>query len=328
MADNGPEFHPGSVGAEIEHHIDPERQRRDFDIVKRIQEGYTPFIDKNGKKGPAIAGTLTDDAAEALGQLAELYTPEMHREAHDRAPHTDMIAAVDGGDLANEAYFCVYHAATTWRLGGSSFLTHLKRYMPNYLNGYMDEHRTNVRLRREMRRRIRSIGNTYWAKYGKDEQPPADVAIAEELEISDAVMKRTRFAQNLSERMGSLERDNFEDRPSRPRTQTKQSLARWLPIDVTLEPLPSIEHNLIADDRHALVESIVHGGRFVDLNDRDRRILYLRYIDPEGPYTMEEVGERLDVTRQRIQQLEKRALRNLRQALAARRLTDYLDVDD
>ena len=49
------------------------------------------------------------------------------------------------------------------------------------------------------------------------------------------------------------------------------------------------------------------------LNPRLRRVLSLRFgLDGESPKTLEEVGSILGITRERVRQLESRALRELR----------------
>jgi RNA polymerase primary sigma factor len=55
-------------------------------------------------------------------------------------------------------------------------------------------------------------------------------------------------------------------------------------------------------------------GRALDsLNPRMRRVLALRFgLDGESPKTLEEVGSGLGITRERVRQLEARALRELR----------------
>jgi len=51
------------------------------------------------------------------------------------------------------------------------------------------------------------------------------------------------------------------------------------------------------------------------LNPRMRRVLALRFgLDGESPRTLEEVGSQLGITRERVRQLETRALRELRTA--------------
>ena len=62
------------------------------------------------------------------------------------------------------------------------------------------------------------------------------------------------------------------------------------------------------------------------LNPRMRRVLALRFgLDGEIPQTLEEVGAGLGITRERVRQLESRALRELR--VAAPDLELYLRVE-
>jgi RNA polymerase primary sigma factor len=56
-------------------------------------------------------------------------------------------------------------------------------------------------------------------------------------------------------------------------------------------------------------------GALDELNPRMRRVLSLRFgLDGERPQTLEEVGGQLGITRERVRQLETRALRELRMA--------------
>ena len=67
-------------------------------------------------------------------------------------------------------------------------------------------------------------------------------------------------------------------------------------------------------------------GALEQLNPRMRRVLSLRFgLDGESPQTLEEVGTQLGITRERVRQLETRALRELR--LAAPGLEHYLRAE-
>ena len=67
-------------------------------------------------------------------------------------------------------------------------------------------------------------------------------------------------------------------------------------------------------------------GALEQLNPRMRRVLSLRFgLDGESPQTLEEVGAQLGITRERVRQLETRALRELR--LAAPGLEHYLRAE-
>ena len=67
-------------------------------------------------------------------------------------------------------------------------------------------------------------------------------------------------------------------------------------------------------------------GALENLNPRMRRVLSLRFgLDGELPQTLEEVGTQLGITRERVRQLETRALRELR--VAAPGLEHYLRAE-
>lgn len=62
------------------------------------------------------------------------------------------------------------------------------------------------------------------------------------------------------------------------------------------------------------------------LTPREEMVLRLRYgLDDGHPRTLEEVGKEFHVTRERIRQIEAKALRKLRHPQRSKRLRDYMD---
>jgi len=60
--------------------------------------------------------------------------------------------------------------------------------------------------------------------------------------------------------------------------------------------------------REAGVQDILDG-----LPDRERRVIELRYgLDPEGPLTLEDIGQRVGLTRERVRQIEVKTLKMLK----------------
>jgi RNA polymerase primary sigma factor len=71
---------------------------------------------------------------------------------------------------------------------------------------------------------------------------------------------------------------------------------------------------------HERVEEVL-----ATLSPREARILRLRFgLDNDHPYTLEEVGRKFGLTRERIRQIEGKALRRLRHPRRARMLREYL----
>ena len=63
-----------------------------------------------------------------------------------------------------------------------------------------------------------------------------------------------------------------------------------------------------------------------DLNERERRVLVLRYgLDNQPPRTLEQVGAEFNVTRERIRQLETKALAKLRHPMRSKKLEGFLE---
>jgi len=86
------------------------------------------------------------------------------------------------------------------------------------------------------------------------------------------------------------------------------------------------EDSLILDEQ--VDRSILHellGDILQDLPPREARVLRLRYGLVNGKtYTLQEIGEKLGITRERVRQIETQALNRLRHPVRSRRLRDFL----
>lgn len=85
----------------------------------------------------------------------------------------------------------------------------------------------------------------------------------------------------------------------------------------------SVEEPVAAASKELLREQI---GQVLDfLTDREREVLEMRFGLNDGKdHTLEEVGKRFGVTRERIRQIEAKALRKLRHPSRSKSLRDYL----
>jgi RNA polymerase primary sigma factor len=87
--------------------------------------------------------------------------------------------------------------------------------------------------------------------------------------------------------------------------------------EVTPTPAQTTQDNMLRER----VEQVL-----ATLSPREARIIRLRFgLDNDRPYTLEEVGQKFGLTRERIRQIEGKALRRLRHPCRSRLLKDYVD---
>ena len=98
--------------------------------------------------------------------------------------------------------------------------------------------------------------------------------------------------------------------------------------EMTLEDLDSISTSLETDfddfwNYNILKEEIK--SVLLTLQEREQEVLELRFGLVDGTsHTLEEVGKKFNVTRERIRQIEAKALRKLRHPSRAKKLKDFL----
>ncbi|MDQ6661103.1 MAG: sigma-70 family RNA polymerase sigma factor [Chloroflexota bacterium] len=157
--------------------------------------------------------------------------------------------------------------------------------------------------------------------------------------IMEEVMRVKRMTRQLYQELGQeptadIIGQRLEMTPGRVR-----ELLVWAEKVFSLDtPLSEDEENTLGDiiedvhqrgpaeqaDQHLLREEIrtVLGN----LTLRERQVIELRFgLVDDHDYTLEEVGKKLKVTRERVRQIEERAIRKLRHPQASHILKDYLD---
>jgi RNA polymerase primary sigma factor len=134
---------------------------------------------------------------------------------------------------------------------------------------------------------------------------PTPEEIAQEMGLKP---RKVRWILKVSRYPLSLERLVGEEEDS--------ELGSFIEDDSIPPPDQSAHQHLLCDK----VEEVLN-----TLTPREARILRLRFGLQDGrSYTLEEVGQKFGLTRERIRQLESRALRRLRHPRRSRQLRDYL----
>ena len=135
---------------------------------------------------------------------------------------------------------------------------------------------------------------------------PSPEEIAEAMDIP---VERVREIQKISQEPVSLETPIGEEEDSH--------LGDFIQDDNVPVPADAAASTLLKEQ---LVEVLG------TLTDREQKVLRLRFgMDDGRARTLEEVGKEFNVTRERIRQIEAKALRKLRHPSRSRKLKDYLD---
>jgi len=135
---------------------------------------------------------------------------------------------------------------------------------------------------------------------------PTAEEIAKEMELP---AERVREIQKLSQEPVSLETPIGEEEDSH--------LGDFIEDRGALAPADAASHQLLKEQVEDVLES---------LGQRERQVLRLRFgLDDGRSRTLEEVGREFKVTRERIRQIEAKALRKLRHPTRSRKLKDYLE---
>ena len=95
------------------------------------------------------------------------------------------------------------------------------------------------------------------------------------------------------------------------------NLGTFIPDDKTASPSDTVASAMLKKQLVSILDT---------LTPREEKVLRLRYgIDDGKPRTLEEVGKEFNVTRERIRQIEAKALRKLRHPSRSKKLKEYLE---
>jgi RNA polymerase primary sigma factor len=135
---------------------------------------------------------------------------------------------------------------------------------------------------------------------------PRREELAERLRISPEEVADLELIQekglSLSDKIGDDEELEVEDR-------------------VSDELAPSVEYQIIKSSIEQQLRSVLG-----ELDEREATVLKLRFgIDGDEPMTLQEIGDRMGLTRERIRQIEQKAIRKLARSQKLRQLRGYLN---
>jgi RNA polymerase primary sigma factor len=151
--------------------------------------------------------------------------------------------------------------------------------------------------------RIQATRRNLTQRFGRD---PTDAELAAELNMSEEKLRELR---RTAQDPVSLATPVGEEADS--------TLADFIPDPHALDADDAAASGMLRDQISSALDQ---------LTERERKVLELRYGLSDGqPRTLEEVGKAFGVTRERVRQIEVKALRKLRHPRLGKLLKDYLD---
>ena len=135
---------------------------------------------------------------------------------------------------------------------------------------------------------------------------PTPAEIAEQMGVTE---ERVREIQKIAQDPVSLDTPIGEEEDSH--------LGDFIEDEKTTTPSDSVAFTMLKEQLLGVLDT---------LTPREEKVLRLRYgIDDGKPRTLEEVGREFNVTRERIRQIEAKALRKLRHPSRSKKLKDFLE---
>ena len=151
--------------------------------------------------------------------------------------------------------------------------------------------------------KLSRVSKQLMQELGRD---PSNAEIAERMGITE---QRVCEIQKIAQDPVSLESPVGEEEESK--------IADFVEDESISSPSENASQNLLKTQLMAVIET---------LTPREQKVIRLRYgLDDSHPRTLEEVGREFNVTRERIRQIEAKALRKLRHPNRSKKLQDYVE---
>ena len=188
---------------------------------------------------------------------------------------------------------------------GFRFSTYATWWVRQTISRAISDQARTIRVPVHMIDRIRHL---YKANHELEQVLGRQPTVEELAKKVDLPVQRVQWIMKVSWQPLSLESPVGDEEES--------ELGHFIEDEVSLTPMQSAYQSLLKEKLEEILST---------LTPREARVLRLRFGLEDGRiYTLEEVGRKFGLTRERIRQIEGRALRQLRHPMRARQLKDYL----
>ena len=191
---------------------------------------------------------------------------------------------------------------------GFKFSTYATWWIKQSITRYIDDCENTIRIPVHLHQRINFVKRKKQELANVLQREPSMEELAEvcELEV-DKVLDILKRDKNIV----SLDTPIKEDEDS--------SLVEFIPSDAHFGDV--VIHEVEQNNLREKIDEVL-----TDLSDQEQQVLRMRFgLDDDTPKTLEEIGKVFGVTRERIRQIEAKAIRKLRHPSRSKKLRDYLD---
>jgi RNA polymerase primary sigma factor len=274
-------------------------------LAKLLERGYKAYrqLDRNGKN-PAERAKLLEAIEE--GKVARDHLIEANTRLVVSIAKKYMGRGVPFLDLIQEGNLGLMKAVEKFDYRrGYRFSTYATWWIRQTITRAIADQGRTIRVPVHMSDRIRRLYKAARQLEQEHGRKPTPEEIAAEMDMEP---RKVQWMLKVSWRPLSLEQPVGEEEDS--------ELGSFIEDDGLPTPTQSAYDNLLREK----VEEVLS-----TLTPREARILRLRFGLQNGrSYTLEEVGQKFGLTRERIRQIEGKALRRLRHPRRSRQLRDYL----
>lgn len=210
-------------------------------------------------------------------------------------------------DLIQEGNMGLMEAAKKYDADkGFRFSTYATYWIKHYLSRAINNQTRTIRIPIHMISQISAMNKAIKRLEAKNSVAPTNEEVAAELGIS---LKELEDLINYAQSTVSLESKIGDEEDS--------ELGNFIADEDAISPYQNAENAMLKD---ALLQVLG------TIDDREAQVIKMRFgLDGKSPMTLEEVGKVFDLTKERIRQIEDKALRKLRNPVRSGKLKEYID---
>ena len=189
---------------------------------------------------------------------------------------------------------------------GFKFSTYATWWIKQSITRYIDDCENTIRIPVHLHQRINFIKRKKQELSNELQREPSLDELAEVCDMEpDKVLEILKRDKNVV----SLDTPIKEDEDS--------SLVEFIPSDANLDDV--VIHEVAQKNLREKIDELLTG-----LNDQEQKVLRMRFgLDDDDPKTLEEIGKVFGVTRERIRQIEAKAIRKLRHPSRLKQLKNF-----